>query len=77
MISLFSGACADPEGDRWSGPPLKKHKTGFPRSGKSQGKTVFFQGQGKVRELFNWSGKFEIRQKSGKSQGNLKPKVEG
>ena len=25
--------------------------TGFPRSGKSQGKMIFFQGQGKVREF--------------------------
>ena len=53
--------------------------SGFPRSGKSQGKTKKVQGQGKVREFCFWSGKFEIlakvREKSGKSQGILESKV--
>ena len=38
-------------------------KTGLPRSVKSQGKTKFFQGQGKVSEFCIWSGKFEILRK--------------
>ena len=31
--------------------------TGLPRSGKSKGNTKIFQGQGKVREFSNRSGK--------------------
>ena len=31
--------------------------TGLPQSGKNQGKTLIFQGQGKVREFFKRSGK--------------------
>ena len=48
---------------------------GLPRSVKSQGKPKFFQSQGKVSEFCIWSGKFKIllkvREKSGKSQGDL------
>ena len=46
---------------------------GLPRSGKSQGKTKIFQGQGKVREFCKKSGKIsvlvKVSEKSGKSQG--------
>ena len=34
--------------------------TGLPRSVKSQGKTKFFQGQGKVSEVCIWLRKFGI-----------------
>ena len=43
-----------------TGYSLNRH-SGLPRSGKSQGKTKIFQGQGKVREFFKKSGKiFDI-----------------
>ena len=48
-------------------------RSGLPRSGKSQGKTKIFQGQGKVREFCKKSGKIsvlvKVSEKSGKSQG--------
>ena len=50
-----------------------KDHSGLPRSGKSQGKTKIFQGQGKVREFCKKSGKIsvlvKVSEKSGKSQG--------
>ena len=47
--------------------------TGLPRSVKSQGKTTFFQGQGKVGEFGIWSGKLfcKFAEKSEKNQGDL------
>ena len=41
------------------------------RSVKSQGKTKFVQGHGKVSEFFFGQGNFEPCSKSGKSQGNI------
>ena len=46
--------------------------TGFPRSGKSQGKIKKVQGQGKVREFCFWSGKFEILAKVREKSGNFR-----
>ena len=34
------------------------HVTGLPRSGKIIWKMKFIPGQGKIREFFEWSGKF-------------------
>ena len=53
---------------------LIKHATvtGFPRSGKSQGKIKKVQGQGKVREFCFWSGKFEILAKVREKSGNFR-----
>ena len=48
--------------------------TGFPRSGKSQGKIKKVQGQGKVREFCFWSGKFEILAKVREKSGNFRIK---
>ena len=52
------------------GSGLIGNDTGSPRSVKSQGKTFFFQGQGKVSEFCFGSGKFgvlhKVREKSGK-----------
>ena len=45
--------------------------TRIPTVRESQGKRCFFQGQGKVMEFWNWSGKNVFWQKSGKSQGIL------
>ena len=46
--------------------------TGLSRSGKRQGKTKIFQGQGKVREFFSKSGKFfDIVKVSEKSENLL------
>ena len=47
-------------------------QTGFPRSGKSQGKIKKVQGQGKVREFCFWSGKFEILAKVREKSGNFR-----
>ena len=49
--------------------PFQSLGTGLPRSVKSQGKTKFFQGQGKVSEFCIWSGKFRI---SAQSQGKVR-----
>ena len=44
----------------------------MPQSGKSQGKTKIFQGQGKVRKLFKKSGKiFDIVKASEKSGNSV------
>ena len=48
--------------------------SGFPRSGKSQGKIKKVQGQGKVREFCFWSGKFEILAKVREKSGNFRIK---
>ena len=53
---------------------LNHLKTGFPRSGKSQGKIKKVQGQGKVREFCFWSGKFEILAKVREKSGNFRIK---
>ena len=46
-------------------------RTGLPRSGKNIWKMKFFPGQGKVRELCGWSGKFR---KDLESQGKVRAK---
>ena len=45
--------------------------TGLPRSGKSQGKTKIFQGQGKVREFCKKSGKISVLVKVSEKSGNF------
>ena len=45
--------------------------TGLPRSGKSQGKTKSFQGQGKVREFCKRSGKISVLVKVSEKSGNF------
>ena len=47
------------------------HCTGLPRSGKSQGKTKIFQGQGKVREFCKKSGKISVLVKVSEKSGNF------
>jgi len=42
----------------------------LPRSGKSQGKTKIFQGQGKVREFCKKSGKILVLVKVSEKSGN-------
>ena len=49
-------------------------KSGFPWSGKSQGKIKKVQGQGKVWEFYFWSGKFEILAKVREKSGNFRIK---
>ena len=44
---------------------------GLPRSGKSQGKTKIFQGQGKVREFCKKSGKISVLVKVSEKSGNF------
>ena len=46
-------------------------ETGLPRSGKSQGKTKIFQGQGKVREFCKKSGKISVLVKVSEKSGNF------
>ena len=46
-------------------------KSGLPRSGKSQGKTKIFQGQGKVREFCKKSGKISVLVKVSEKSGNF------
>ena len=46
-------------------------RTGLPRSGKSQGKTKIFQGQGKVREFCKKSGKISVLVKVSEKSGNF------
>ena len=46
-------------------------KTGLPRSGKSQGKSKIFQGQGKVREFCKRSGKISVLVKVSEMSGNF------
>ena len=51
--------------------PLLPQFTGLPRSGKSQGKTKIFQGQGKVREFCKKSGKISVLVKVSEKSGNF------
>ena len=53
---------------------LHSLNSGFPLSGKSQGKIKKVQGQGKVREFCFWSGKFEILAKVREKSGNFRIK---
>ncbi|XP_053405403.1 uncharacterized protein LOC128558950 [Mercenaria mercenaria] len=48
-----------------------KHKSGFPLSGKGKRKKCFFQGQGKVRGVYNSSGKFGNQAKVGEKSGKF------
>ena len=45
--------------------------SGLPRSGKSQGKSKIFQGQGKVREFCKRSGKISVLVKVSEKSGNF------
>ena len=47
------------------------YRSGLPRSGKSQGKTKIFQGQGKVREFCKKSGKISVLVKVSEKSGNF------
>ena len=49
--------------------PICNSETGLPWSGKSQGKTKIFDGQGKVRKFLKSQGKSLVLSKSVKSQG--------
>ena len=48
-----------------------KALSGLPRSGKSQGKSKLFQGQGKVREFCKRSGKISVLFKVSEKSGNF------
>ena len=50
---------------------LKQQSAGLPRSGKSQGKSKIFQGQGKVREFCKRSGKISVLVKVSEKSGNF------
>ena len=51
--------------------PICNSETGLPWSGKSQGKTKIFEGQGKVRKFFKKSRKIFGIVKVSEKSGNL------